>query len=929
MNERKLFQNGITLIALVISIIVMLILAGVSLNATIGDNGIITQAQNATYLQDCAKLEEFLQSYYVSHFDTLPQDCNSKVEALQSNSESASWFWMPKNNKFGGLNYVVSSDGQMCYFIDKANFEAKSNSGITLKGGKAGKGTYKDYASFNDVYGVTSDLKVYYCSSGKDSIFGIDSSQLDIDDKDREVFAAGSSFSKLIKNGEKVTVQDVKKVTTIDINGNSGVSLTDLYNLTSLKKLTLTNYEGSLEGIQNAVQIEEIMLKNCTITNYSALKELESKIKRMYLYSIDDNELNKFCSDLSSANFSSLEKFGIVGDLIYLDNMSSSYNTGKSSRTITTTEPLATLSETTKKAIKFMNLQNNNINSLIGLTDFSNIENLKVECNQLKTLQGIENMSKLKNLCAPSNNLGADEVSEKNPNSDALSYINSSVKLNFLHLQENQIKWIGYIKNQNSLNNLYLSGNSKFDLASVSEIAETYQRVRSTSKTINSEYLDYLVTSSNFSYKNLTERDTEKIAYLKNLDISKKNAVLYMDLSGSVLSNEELNAILRDYKNLNELNLTGCTKLTSFDFLKGKTNLQQICFSNTGITGDEVSKLDTYATGLKSFKCNNPNIDLTKMQKTISRTDIYYGKAGYTTYCGAGIENYDLKQQLSKCTEITYITTNSMNGTGIVDLTNCTKLTNGYFQDGGGTFILPSSINTIRSWYSGVNLDFRNLREKTIDNVPLGHMWQNWNAYKSELNQLANYKIKVKNLGLDIRLGIYINDDILSYLNKIDIESIDFSGLPNQDNFKFVVSSWKDKLLNVKSIKITGVNLENLDFLKENTNLTELSLVDCHILDISGIENCVNLKKLNLSGTTNGFSNLEPLKNMNLLEELNLNNCNGIYDNYNNIQNLEILANLHKNGTLNKLYFSGNSSIIDWTTFTTIGWPQESGSFKN
>ena len=928
MNERKLFQNGITLIALVISIIVMLVLAGVSLNATIGDNGIITQAQNATYLQDCAKLEEFFQSYYVSHFDTLPQDCNSKVEALQSNSESASWFWMPKNNKFGGLNYVVSSDGQMCYFIDKANFEAKSNSGITLKGGKAGKGTYKDYASFNDVYGVTSDLKVYYCSSGKDSILGIDSSQLDIDDKDREVFAAGSSFSKLIKNGEKVTVQDVKKVTTIDINGNSGVSLTDLYNLTSLKKLTLTNYEGSLEGIQNAVQIEEIMLKNCTITNYSALKELESKIKRMYLYSIDDNELNKFCSDLASANFSSLEKFGIVGDLIYLDNMSWSYNTGKSSRTITTTEPLANLSETTKKAIKYMNLQNNNINSLIGLTDFSNIENLKVECNQLKTLQGIENMSKLKNLCAPSNNLGADEVSEKNPNSDALSYINSSVKLNFLHLQENQIKWIGYIKNQNSLNNLYLSGNSKFDLASVSEIAETYQRVRSTSKTINSEYLDYLVTSSNFSYKNLTERDTEKIAYLKNLDISKKNVVVYMDLSGSTLSNEELNAILRDYKNLNELNLTGCTKLTSFDFLKGKTNLQQICFSNTGIIGDEVSKLDTYATGLRSFKCNNPNIDLTKMQKTISRTDIYYGKAGYTTYCGAGIENYDLKQQLSKCTEITYITTNSMNGTGIVDLTNCTKLTNGYFQDGGGTFILPSSITTIEAWYQGTKLDFRNLKNKTIDHIPFGHLFQNWEFYKSELEQLTNYKIRVNTLDLDIREGNYIDDDILSYLNKIDIGSIDFSGRSNQNNFKFVVSSWKDKLLNVKSIKMTGVNLENLDFLKDNTNLTELSLVDCHILDISGIENCVNLKKLNLSGTTNGFSNLEPLKNMSVLEELNLNNCNGIYDNYNDVQNLEILANLHKNGTLNKLYFSGNSSIIDWTTLTNIGWQQESGSFK-
>ena len=73
MNERKSFQNGITLIAMVISIIVMLILAGVSLNATIGDNGIITQAQNATYMQSIAVLEEFMQQQYVEKYDTISQ----------------------------------------------------------------------------------------------------------------------------------------------------------------------------------------------------------------------------------------------------------------------------------------------------------------------------------------------------------------------------------------------------------------------------------------------------------------------------------------------------------------------------------------------------------------------------------------------------------------------------------------------------------------------------------------------------------------------------------------------------------------------------------------------------------------------------------------------------------------------------------------
>lgn len=41
-------QKGITLIALVITIIVLLILAGVSIAMLIGQNGILTQAQNAS-----------------------------------------------------------------------------------------------------------------------------------------------------------------------------------------------------------------------------------------------------------------------------------------------------------------------------------------------------------------------------------------------------------------------------------------------------------------------------------------------------------------------------------------------------------------------------------------------------------------------------------------------------------------------------------------------------------------------------------------------------------------------------------------------------------------------------------------------------------------------------------------------------------------
>ena len=54
-------QNGITLIALVITIIVLLILAGVSINAIIGENGILTNAQDATTQYEMASLAEQIQ----------------------------------------------------------------------------------------------------------------------------------------------------------------------------------------------------------------------------------------------------------------------------------------------------------------------------------------------------------------------------------------------------------------------------------------------------------------------------------------------------------------------------------------------------------------------------------------------------------------------------------------------------------------------------------------------------------------------------------------------------------------------------------------------------------------------------------------------------------------------------------------------------
>ena len=57
-REIKIKQKGITLIALVITIIVLLILAGVSIAMLIGENGILTQAQKAKSETERAEIIE-------------------------------------------------------------------------------------------------------------------------------------------------------------------------------------------------------------------------------------------------------------------------------------------------------------------------------------------------------------------------------------------------------------------------------------------------------------------------------------------------------------------------------------------------------------------------------------------------------------------------------------------------------------------------------------------------------------------------------------------------------------------------------------------------------------------------------------------------------------------------------------------------------
>lgn len=55
-------ERGITLVALVVTIVVLLILAGVSISMVLGNNGIVTKAKETQKAQDKAYAEDVIES---------------------------------------------------------------------------------------------------------------------------------------------------------------------------------------------------------------------------------------------------------------------------------------------------------------------------------------------------------------------------------------------------------------------------------------------------------------------------------------------------------------------------------------------------------------------------------------------------------------------------------------------------------------------------------------------------------------------------------------------------------------------------------------------------------------------------------------------------------------------------------------------------
>ena len=111
--KKRFIEKGITLVALVVTVIVLLILAGVTLNLLLGENGLLNKAGKASDMQVAANEKEALQMALAE----------LEIAKTKKEIEEITAYILERQLKQDGYNVSVNSDGEvyLVTFLDSKN----------------------------------------------------------------------------------------------------------------------------------------------------------------------------------------------------------------------------------------------------------------------------------------------------------------------------------------------------------------------------------------------------------------------------------------------------------------------------------------------------------------------------------------------------------------------------------------------------------------------------------------------------------------------------------------------------------------------------------------------------------------------------------------------------------------------------------------
>ena len=629
-NEK---QKGITLIALVITIIVLLILAGVSIAMLTVDNGILMQASDSKIETAVGTVKEQLK---LLQGEKIIQGEKGTPETLLAEGKLRRTVQLGENDKY-----------YMYYAL-------KENSLEGMQG--LGKG---DLTNLQDVFLIDDDLNVKYIArNGKE--YG-DKIKEKILEDETEIRFSSKTFSEYISKISGITESEMKfkwmkNQTHLSLYNMDLNNLEDLIFFPNLTSIEMGNMNlESFSGIENCSKLKMFQIVDIKAKDYGALsllkkletvyvqgpvnlidivnniKELES-LQNLSIYSA---QLENFdlLRELKSIDTLTTLNLGVnkIKDINFLKDFKNLTSLNLSRNLITDITPLKSLTK-----LRTLNLTTNNIKDITSLAENKELMylhlkgNSQIEGDRNKySEEGIKALDEIGKILERNGNISLDSnqlglfnnyksidlsyqsltnlelldgfihLVSLNLNSNKLTLedkrsqeiLSNMTNLDSLYLQSNQLTDISAINNLKNLKILYIEGNDNVNLAQIEDIISNLSNLRLTTevlktiKNCNSEKINKLridYSSNVTEIPDLSKFNNLQVLSMISLTKVKdfSNISNIASLKNLSLSGNNLHGRMPDFlnlKNLEILSLTGCSlwseDLEKLKGLKDNTNL--------------------------------------------------------------------------------------------------------------------------------------------------------------------------------------------------------------------------------------------------------------------------------------------------------------------------------------------------------------------
>ena len=283
--------RGITIISLVVTIVVLLILAGVSINVTLGDNGIIKKVQNSANLTRESEAKEIIQRivmefYLTNDYETLKDFLNDKVlkgkiDKVEENTDGTLNVWKD--------NYSVTVDNKTNSSSSNGNGNDNSKSIKIDAIPYEGKYDGNEHEAISSVNVEPKDAKIEYSTDGTNysttipTIMNVGTVLITIRaSKENYEMKNMTVIAKIEKAEGKLAFNETliyPNSTSFTVSGNVGILSVESSN-TDVATVSIS---------ENTVTVKSIGAGSATITIESAESIGYNAEKVTYTVTVEDN----------------------------------------------------------------------------------------------------------------------------------------------------------------------------------------------------------------------------------------------------------------------------------------------------------------------------------------------------------------------------------------------------------------------------------------------------------------------------------------------------------------------------------------------------------------------------------------------------------------------------------------------------------------